>query len=99
MNPIQELIVKFIMFINDSAVPLIFALAFIFFLFGVFRYLIAGAANEEKRQEGVKFVAWGIVAFAIMVSVWGLVRVVVNSLGFDNKAIPCLPTFGKCKDL
>jgi|CXWL01.1.fsa_nt_gi heme/copper-type cytochrome/quinol oxidase subunit 4 len=95
MKTIQENTVAFIKFINEFAVPVIFALAFIFLLFGIFRYFIAGGANEEKRQDGVKFVTWGIVALAIMVSLWGLVNLLVNSLGFGGQARPCLPTFGK----
>jgi Type IV secretion system pilin len=94
MNTIQSNITGIISFINVYLVPLIFAVAFIMFLFGVFNYFIAGGASEEKRDEGKKFVIWGIVAFAIMVSVWGIIGLLVNSLNFNGSTRPCLPTFG-----
>lgn len=81
-------------FINGVLVYLVFSLAFIFFLWGVFKYFIAGGANDESREEGKKFISWGIVAFAVMISVWGLVNILVNTFGFGGASRPCLPTFG-----
>ncbi|CAN5703339.1 hypothetical protein BH11PAT2_BH11PAT2_05720 [soil metagenome] len=79
--------------IINLLVPLVFAVAFIVFIYGVFRYFILGGGNEEKRAEGRKFVMWGIIAFAIMVSVWGLVNVITGTLNFGSTSRPNLPTF------
>jgi hypothetical protein len=95
MQKISEMLLSLVNFINDILVPVIFALAFIVFLWGVFWYLIAGAANETKRENGKKLVGYSLVGFAIMISVWGLVNLLVNAFGFQNSARPCLPTFGK----
>lgn len=85
----------FITFLNEVLVPLIFALAFLLFLFGVFKYFFSsGAKAEDNRKEGRKFVMWGVIAFAIMISLWGIVNVLVRTFNFDNQARPCLPTFG-----
>jgi len=82
----------------DMLVPVIFAIAFIVFLWGVFTYFIAGGANDEKRKEGAKFVMWSIIGFVVMVSIWGIVNVFANTLGFNKENRPCLPTFsGPCK--
>jgi len=86
---------SFITFFDDYLVPLIFAIAFIVFLWGVYRYLILGAANEEKRKEGQQFVMWGLIGFFIMVSVWGILNLLVNSLGFGHGIRPDLPTFSQ----
>lgn len=37
---------------------------------------------------------WGVIAFAVMISLWGIVNVLVRTFNFDNEARPCLPTFG-----
>ena len=61
--------------INNVAVPLLFAIAFIVFIWGVFQYFIAGGHDEEKRETGKSLMLWGIIGFFIMVSVWGLVNI------------------------
>lgn len=93
-QPIESFAGFFIGLINTVIVPVVFAIAFIVFLWGVFTYFIAGGANEEKRQEGAKFVFSAIIGFVIMVSIWGLVNLAGNLLpGMDNRRPP-LPTFG-----
>jgi len=68
-------------FINSTLVPLIFAIAFLVFLWGVFKYFIMGGDDEEKRKEGRQLMLYGIGGFVIMVSVWGIVNLVAG--GFD----------------
>jgi len=87
-------LLQIIYFIDRYLVPVIFAIAFIVFLWGVYRYLILGAASEEKRQEGQKFIMYGLIGFFLMVSVWGIVNLLINSFGFGSDARPDLPTFG-----
>lgn len=83
-----------LMFIDRFLVPLIFAIAFVVFLWGIYEYFILGGADEEKRKEGRKLALTGIIGFVIMIAVWGLVGLLVNSLGFDTRGRPPLPTFG-----
>lgn len=81
-------------FLDVTIVPIIFAIAFLIFIWGVFQYFIAGAASEEKRDQGKQFVMWGLIGFVVMVSVWGLVNLLANTLGFNRDTRPGLPTFG-----
>lgn len=71
--------------INNVAVPLLFAIAFIVFIWGVFQYFIAGGHDEEKRETGKSLMLWGIIGFFIMVSVWGLVNILRGTFNFDNR--------------
>jgi hypothetical protein len=80
-------------FIVGGLVPLVFAVAFVTFIWGIFLYFIAGGANEEKRDQGKQLAIWGIVAFFVMISVWGIVNVLVGTFGFGNKNAPNLPSF------
>lgn len=82
-----------IQFLNGSIVPLIFAVAFIVFLWGIFQYFIAGAGNEEKREQGRTFIMYGLIGFVVMLSIWGIVNLFYHSLGFDSQTRPNLPTF------
>ncbi|MEK9161024.1 MAG: pilin [Patescibacteria group bacterium] len=85
---------EIIRFIDSVLVPLIFSVAFIIFLWGVFRFFIAGGEDKEKREEGKKFVLWGVIGFVLMFSLWGIVNLIINSLGFDTEHKPMLPLFG-----
>jgi hypothetical protein len=80
-------------FIDRRIVPLIFAIAFIVFLWGIFQYFIAGGADEEKRKQGRDLALTGLIGFAIMVSVWGLVNLIIGTFGFGYQTRPPLPTF------
>ena len=91
---VQNLFAAALEILNDYVVPLIFGLAFLMFLYGVYRYFIAGGANEEKVQEGQKFVLWSVVGFVLMFSIWGIINLFINTLGFDTTSRPAFPTFG-----
>lgn len=76
--------------ILNRAVPVIVAIAVVWFLWSVFQYAIAG--DEEKKAAATKNMIYGIIAIFVMVSVWGLVRILVNTFGLENVA-PNLPFF------
>ena len=77
--------------INNVAVPVIFALAFIVFIWGVFSYFIAGGHDEERRDKGKQLMLYGIIGFFVMVSVWGLVNILVGSVDLENDGPADLP--------
>lgn len=80
-----------IQFINGYLVPLVFALAFLLFIWGMFEYFIRGGASDESRESGKKLMLWGVVAFVMMVSIWGIVNVVADGLGFRSTQIQEIP--------
>lgn len=92
-NTIETLFVFVIHAINVYLVPLIFALAFIYFLWGAFRFFIAGRGNEESVEKGKDFFVWSIVGFVVMLSIWGIVNLVINTLPINNNTQPDLPLF------
>lgn len=83
-----------IAFINRVLVPLIFSIAFIVFIWGMFQYFVAGGADSEKREQGRNLALAGIIGFFIMVSIWGIVNALVGTFGFGSQARPLLPAFG-----
>lgn len=84
---------QFILLIDNYLVPLVFAVAFIVFLYGIAQYFVIGGANEEKRDQGKSLMMWGIIGFFVMVSVWGIVNLLVGSFGLGGSNRPDLPTF------
>lgn len=78
-------------FINGYLVPLVFAFAFLMFIWGIFQYFILGGADEGKRETGRQLMIWGVIAFVIMVSVWGVVNVLSSGLGFRSSTLEGVP--------
>lgn len=88
-------LLAFIDFINFVLVPTIFGLAFISFLWGVYTYFFANDADEAKRKKGREFVLYGIIGFFVMLSLWGIVNLLVDSTGLGGVPTPPMPTFGQ----
>jgi hypothetical protein len=81
-------------FIDTFLIPLVFAIAFLVFIWGIYQYFIAGGASEEKRDSGKQLILWGLIGFFVMFSVWGIINLLLNSLRFNSQTRPCYPTFG-----
>ncbi|MBP6869018.1 MAG: hypothetical protein KBC16_02815 [Candidatus Pacebacteria bacterium] len=73
--------------INGVAVPFIFAIAFLVFIFGIFQYFIQGGHDEEAKDKGKSLMIWGLIGFFVMVSVWGLVSILTNTFETNNDPI------------
>ena len=78
--------------INYVLVPLLFAIAFIVFLYGVASAYIFSRGDEEAVKKGHRLILWGIIGFVVMVSLWGLVNVVANTFGLNGVGAPPTPT-------
>jgi hypothetical protein len=84
-------------FINSFLVPLVFAVAFLFFIYGMFKFFIMGGASQENRDQGKQLMLWGVIGFVLMVSIWGLVNVVAEGLGFRQEEIQEIPEAPKLR--
>lgn len=82
----------FLYIINYVLVPLLFAVAFIVFLWGVAKAYIISGGDEASREKGHQLVLWGIIGFVVMISLWGIVNVVANTFGLAGYAAPATPT-------
>lgn len=89
---IQSVFATVLTLINGYIVPLIFAIAFIVFLWGLYQYFIAGGADEEKRKQGRQLLIWGLLGFVLMFALWGLVHIILSTFGLNAITRPCLPT-------
>lgn len=68
--------------IGASVIPLLFTLAVASFVWGVVQYVIND--NEEaKKAKGRSFMIWGIIALTVMISIWGLVRILTGTFNID----------------
>lgn len=80
--------------INNVLVPVLFAVAFIVFLWGAFDTFILGANSEEVKEKGKNLMLWGLIGFFVMVSIWGLVNILTGSVSFGNSSGVTAPKTG-----
>ena len=78
--------------ILNKLVPFAIGLGLVVFLFGIVRYVTAGAGEDKAAARNLMI--YGIIALFVMVSVWGLVNFIGSSLGInktDNISAPNVP--------
>ncbi len=81
---LDQFIINVNKLIINPLVTLIFVLAWAYFLWGVFQFL-SNQTNEEKRTSGKKHMIWGVVGITIMMAVWTIMSLIINT--FDIKGI------------
>ena len=68
-----------------------FIVAFVIFLWGVVEFL-KNANNVDGRKKGRDHMIWGVLGLVIMLGVYGIINILVNTFGLskshtiDNKA-------------
>ena len=70
--------------IINPLISLLFALAVVYFLYGVFEFLM-NQDNEEAKTKGKSHMVWGIVGITIMMGVWTILGMIINT--FNIKGI------------
>ena len=69
--------------IVNPLITLLFALAIVFFLWGVFEF-IANQENEEKKTSGKQHMLWGIIGITIMMGVWTILHIILNTFNISR---------------
>ncbi|OGG78018.1 hypothetical protein A3A36_00930 [Candidatus Kaiserbacteria bacterium RIFCSPLOWO2_01_FULL_52_12b] len=67
--------------LNTVVVPVIFALAFLVFIWGLLKYFFLNGGDEAKHSLGRQFVLWGILGMVVLFTVWGFVNILLSTLG------------------
>lgn len=77
-------IVTFIKNLLNTLLPLIIAAAVVYFVYGIAVYVMAG--DDDAKAAAKSKIIYGIVGLFVMISVWGLVNILVNTFGLQNTA-------------
>ncbi len=70
--------------ILNPLIVLMFALALAYFTLGVVKFAM-NAENDAMREQAKRSMLWGVIGMAIMVSVFGIISLVISSIGADPK--------------
>lgn len=80
-------IVPFLNRVNDLILnPLIllaFSLAFVYFIYGIFKFLSL-EAGDKTRKEAQDAILYGIIGMVIMFSVYGIIKFVLATFGISE---------------
>jgi succinate dehydrogenase/fumarate reductase cytochrome b subunit len=67
-----------------SVLVFLISLAVVWFIFNVIRY--AMSSDEEGKGKAKSQMIWGIIAIAVIVSVWGIVAILQGAFGLNQGA-------------
>lgn len=65
--------------IGNLTIGIFIALAVLWIIISVVRYLVIGGGDPDKRKEGGYRILFGVVGLAVILSIWGLVYIVKRS--------------------
>ena len=69
--------------IINPLIILLFALAVVYFLYGVFEF-ISNQENEEKKTTGKSHMIWGIVGIVVMMGVFTILNMIMNTFNIQG---------------
>ena len=76
----------------DQLIALLLGIATVVFLIGVIQYVISGA-DEKKAETAKKYMLWGIIGLVVMVAVWGIANLLVDTLGLTDTTVKDVAKF------
>lgn len=76
----SELLRKASVHILNPLILFGFGVALLYFIWGIFRFL-ANEDNEEERRKSKQSMLWGVIGMVIMVSVYGLISIILQTFG------------------
>lgn len=83
--------------VKGSLIPLVFTLAFLFFMYGLAKYVFS-AGDDKAQVAGRQVMVWGSIALFVATSIWGIIQVLEVTLDIDGVSAgykrPCIPFLG-----
>lgn len=80
---VSELLPKIYNVVMKPVIGLLFGVAFVYFVYGVFKF-IGSQGNDAGREEAKRSILYGILGMVIMVSVFGIIRIVGGTIGVPD---------------
>jgi succinate dehydrogenase/fumarate reductase cytochrome b subunit len=77
-------------FIDKVLIPFLFGIAFLFFIYNTVRYFVLEGHSEEGRDKAKAHILYSIAAFVFLIVFYGIVYMLADSSGLENKEAPCI---------
>jgi len=82
-----DLLRNILTFSNSVLIPFILGIGFLVFVWGMFRYFIAGGANDEAKEQGKSLMVYATLGFVLIIVFWGIVNLVATSTGLSGEGL------------
>lgn len=73
--------------IIDPIIGIIFAAAFVYFLWGLAMFIF-NAEDQSKRTQYKSHMLWGVIGMVVMVSVFSLLAIGLRTFGVSQSDLP-----------
>lgn len=83
----ETLLKNILSFTNTVLIPFIIGIGFLVFVYGMFKYFIAGGADEDKRESGKSLMIYATLGFVLIIVFWGIVNLLTSSTGLQGKTL------------
>jgi len=70
--------------ILNLAIPIVITLGILYFIWGIISFVIAN--DEEAKKRGRDRIIYGVIGLAVIVAVWGLVYLLLDTFGIKDNA-------------
>ncbi len=74
-------------FILNPLILLAFAIALLVFFWGIFQF-ISSQTTDTNREEGKRKIFYGLFGMFIMISAYGLIRLILGTFGITLSSYP-----------
>jgi heme/copper-type cytochrome/quinol oxidase subunit 2 len=90
-GPFQDLLSNILVFTNTVLIPFIIGIGFLAFVWGMFRYFIAGGASEDSREAGKRLMINATIGFVVIIIFFGVINLFTTSIGLEGQLIDDIP--------
>jgi predicted membrane channel-forming protein YqfA (hemolysin III family) len=81
----EELLDRIITYLVDPAIRVVFTLGLLLFIWGLVQYLWE-IKDGKADGDGKQHMLWGLVGMLIMVSVYGIIALIVNTFQLGSSS-------------
>jgi membrane-associated protease RseP (regulator of RpoE activity) len=73
-------LVNFILGFINILIPALFGIVFLYLLIRIIDAWVIHADDDSKREEGRRMMITAVIVFVLMISAWGIVALIKNSI-------------------
>lgn len=82
-QPLRSFVAKLTKLVLNPVIILMFALALVYFLYGVTQFLL-NPGESENRDTGKRHILWGLVGMLVMFGVYAILNIISGTFGLPK---------------